>query len=500
MKTLRLISIESTNSSLTAGRPRFVSDKLTTEADARELWLLAHKYEVDGVKEWLLKYGITVESVCAAVSFACDCVADVCDGLLEACRKHASWSLPKVRESALCGVSADVALELLRAYAENEHLGRACDVVEGFRYVKRWASVNEGLAVEDKTVHKEAERLSGTLELSLLPASFVSEHVRTSGLVSADKLCQMQEKIAKAEREARQVANRRMRLRHIAKLSDALEDCRSFKIIWGIAIGGRDAKQRVAVVDGVACCVYVFRLEDMKLLWEAGSKGRGPGQFKWPLCAAFDGRGHLCVLDYELARVHIYDCEGKYVRCFGKRGSGPGELLNPCAMSVSSQGDIVVCDLHNNRVQVFDGDGRLVRVVPSPDDPQQIRLKWPRHASCIANGNMIVADDDCVRLFSRDGLFVTEIKPPHVQGEHWKVKSMCNGQRGEIIACEKDTRTIRVFDADGALLWTAEPDGRWGPDRMAMDWKGQLLCTNDFTRHLYLCKPEPIEQLGRWLA
>ena len=65
---------------LSAGRPRFVSDKLTTEADARELWLLAHKYEMDGVQEWLLKHGITVDSVCVAASFTCECVADVCDG------------------------------------------------------------------------------------------------------------------------------------------------------------------------------------------------------------------------------------------------------------------------------------------------------------------------------------------------------------------------------------------------------------------------------------
>ena len=186
---------------------------------------------MDGVKEWLLKHAITVDSVCAAASFACECVAGVCDGLLEACRKHASCSLPKVRERALCGVRADVALELLRAHAENEHLGRACDVVEGFRYVQRWACANEGLAVDNKTVHKEAERLSGMLELSVLPASFLSEHVRKSGRVSYDKLWQMHEEIVKAQTEARQVANRPMRLRQVAKLSDALEDGMSYKFV-----------------------------------------------------------------------------------------------------------------------------------------------------------------------------------------------------------------------------------------------------------------------------
>jgi hypothetical protein len=470
-----------------------VADKLTTQADARELWLLAHKYEVHGVKEWLLKHGITEDSMCAAASFACECVEDVCDGLLEACRKHASWSLPKVRESALCGVSADVALELLRAHAENEHLGRACDVVEGFRYVQRWACANEGLAVDNKTVHKEAERLSGMLELSVLPASFLSEHVRPSGLVSADKVWQMQEEIVRAQTEARQVANRPMRLRQVAKLSDALEDGVSFESVRHIAIGGRESKQRVAVVDSKACCVYVISLEDMKLLWVAGRKGRGPGQFMYTAGAAFDGRGYLYVSDCLLRRVQVFDCEGKYVRCFDKQGSGPGELSGPRAISLSGQGDILVCDWGNECVHVFDGDGRYVRVVPSLDDPQEVGLNGPMHVLPTADGNMLVADEDCVRVFSRDGLFVKEIKPPHVQRKHWAVSGMCSGPRGELVAFEADTGMMRVLDADGALLWTAKLHGRERV-HMAMGWRGQLLYVSVEAHDVYVCKPEPSEE------
>ncbi len=472
-----------------AGRPRFVSDKLTTEADARELWLLAHKYEVDGVKEWLLKHGITADSVCAAASFACECVADVCDGLLEACRELASVSLPKVRESALCGVSADAALELLRAHAENEHLGRACDVGEGFRYVQRWARANEVLAVENKTIKKEAKRLTGTLELSLLPASFLLEHVRTSGLVSNDKLWQMQEELLKAER----VANRFMRLGCVCKLSASLPEGRRFVSLGLMSIGGRGPKQRVAVLDTGACCVYVFRLEDMKLLWVAGSTGQGPGQFMEPAGSAFDGRGHLFVSDEQLNNVQEFDCEGEYVRCFGKQGSGPGELSRPWGISVSAQGDILVCDEGNHRVQVFDGDGRFVRVVPSPDDPQQVRLRRPSLVFAAADGNMIVRDQNCVRVFSRDGLFVKEIKPPHVQGEHWKVFGMCAGPRGELVAIESDTQTVRVLDADGALLWTAKCNEESKAWDTAMDWKGQLLFKPSGISDVYLCKPEPCE-------
>jgi outer membrane protein assembly factor BamB len=285
-----------------------------------------------------------------------------------------------------------------------------------------------------------------------------------------------------------------MRLRQVAKLSDALADGVSFESVSNIAIGGRDAKQRVAVVDSEACCVYVISLEDMKLLWVAGSKGQGPGQFMEPVRAAFDGRGYLYVSDDVLCRVEVFDCEGKYVRYFGQQGSGPGELSDPWAMSLSGQGDILVCDWgRTDRVYVFDGDGRYVRDVPSPDDPQKVRLNRPRHVSSTADGNIIVADDDCVRVFSRDGLFVRKVKRPHVQGVHWNVHQMCSGPRGELVAYQWDTRTVRVLDADGALLWTAELDDEWALDRMAMGCRGQLLCVPDCIQDVYVCKPEPCE-------
>ncbi len=95
------------------------------------------RYEVEGIKEFLSKYGITAKSACAAAQFACDCVEGVCEGLLEACREHASWRLPKYDEAVLQGVGARAAGELLQAHAANPYLGRTCDIVEGFKYVER---------------------------------------------------------------------------------------------------------------------------------------------------------------------------------------------------------------------------------------------------------------------------------------------------------------------------------------------------------------------------
>jgi hypothetical protein len=107
---------------------------------------------------------------------------------------------------------------------------------------------------------------------------------------------------------------------------------------------------------------------------------------------------------------------------------------------------------------------------------------------------MIVADLDCVRVFSGDGLYVKELKPPHVQGEHWKVGEIHTGPRGELVAFDEDTERICVLDADGALLWTSKLDDDLKPDLMAMDWRGQLLCVPEGIADVYVCKPEPSEE------
>jgi hypothetical protein len=46
------------------------ADKETSEADGRELWLLAERYRVQGVKEWLMFKGIDEEGLLAATQYA----------------------------------------------------------------------------------------------------------------------------------------------------------------------------------------------------------------------------------------------------------------------------------------------------------------------------------------------------------------------------------------------------------------------------------------------
>jgi hypothetical protein len=154
---------------------------------------LPTSHEVDCV----LNHDITVDSaaVCAIASFACEFVADVCDRLLEACRKHASCSLHKsLRESTLYGVGAchsgvgaasGTCTARVSTLGERAMLRRASGTCSGGLVQTRGLQWRARYAQPE-----EVKWMSEMLELSLLPASFVSEHVQTSGLVSRDKLLQ----------------------------------------------------------------------------------------------------------------------------------------------------------------------------------------------------------------------------------------------------------------------------------------------------------------------
>jgi hypothetical protein len=437
--------------------------------------MLAHKYEVKGVKEWLLEHGITVDSVCAAASFACESVQDVCDGLLEACRKHASWSLPKVSEGALAGVPARAARELLRAHTENLHLGRVCDVAEGFKYVQRWVRTNEGSGMFT-SAKKGAESLVEMLELSRLPHSFLCEHVRESGLVSKKRLWQILDETLKAEKQAR-LANKSARLRFVGELSYYMDYGEQFHSINSLTTCGTGANARLAVVDCGHCCVYVFSLEEMKCLWKVGREGTGPGEFMRPRDAVFDGRGHLWVSDLTLKTIQRFDGQGNFVACIEATLLNAGEFSSPCGMALSAQGDVVVCDKDNECVAVFDPDGKFLRVVPAAHDQHNTKLNAPFGILPAADGNIIVLDFDCVRLFSVDGLFVKEIKPPELgSDEHWSPYCMCSGTGGELISVEDDERgRLCMRDADYDLVWCVEdPEKKyWG---IRMDYTGRLFC------------------------
>jgi sugar lactone lactonase YvrE len=84
---------------------------------------------------------------------------------------------------------------------------------------------------------------------------------------------------------------------------------------------------------------------------------------------AIDGEGNLYLTHFSAmkakeqakpARVSVYTGEGRLVRQWGKTGSGDGEFDYPGGIAVAPSGRVYVADQTNHRVQAFDRTGKFL--------------------------------------------------------------------------------------------------------------------------------------------
>ena len=61
-----------------------------------------------------------------------------------------------------------------------------------------------------------------------------------------------------------------------------------------------------------------------------------------------------------VARISVFDRNGRFLRSIGKTGTGPGEFRTPHMIKFDSQGRLIVADRHNHRIQILTRDGKYV--------------------------------------------------------------------------------------------------------------------------------------------
>jgi hypothetical protein len=61
-----------------------------------------------------------------------------------------------------------------------------------------------------------------------------------------------------------------------------------------------------------------------------------------------------------VARISVFDRNGKFLRVMGKKGRGPGEFWTPHNLEFDSQGRLIVADRHNHRIQILTKEGKLI--------------------------------------------------------------------------------------------------------------------------------------------
>jgi len=142
---------------------------------------------------------------------------------------------------------------------------------------------------------------------------------------------------------------------------------------------------------------------ELELRGRWGQHGREPGSFMLLTGIACDAEGLVYVSDQgdDIARIQVFDLEGRLQRVIGQFGSRVGELNRPMGLDVFGE-ELAVADSLNHRVQVFDlvgnplrGFGRLGEALGD--------FKYPYDVSYDAEGRLFVAEQGNHRLQSEDG-------------------------------------------------------------------------------------------------
>lgn len=95
----------------------------------------------------------------------------------------------------------------------------------------------------------------------------------------------------------------------------------------------------------------------------AAMTGEAWEQFGQIMDVAFDGAGHLYVLDRQAQLVYVVGADGRLIRELGGAGEGPGEFAETAAMAVFSDGRVVVGDPDRRGYHVFAAGGEFERMV-----------------------------------------------------------------------------------------------------------------------------------------
>jgi sugar lactone lactonase YvrE len=144
------------------------------------------------------------------------------------------------------------------------------------------------------------------------------------------------------------------------------------------------------VVDTLAHGLVGYDANGGRVL-AVGSRGRGDGEFNYPVAVALDRSGRLYVTDSLNFRIQVLDSSGRFLHAFGGPGTEPGSFDKAKGIALDADGHIYVVEGLHDVVQVFDPEGRLLTVVGGTGvDPGEFGLPA---GICIDSSNRILIAD-----------------------------------------------------------------------------------------------------------
>lgn len=178
--------------------------------------------------------------------------------------------------------------------------------------------------------------------------------------------------------------------------------------------------------------------------WGSLSKDR----FVMPGAVAYGPSGEIVVADANGGpRILVFDRGSMRPRLiFGKYGSKAGELGGTWGLAVDSKGNIYVSDAKVARIAVFDRNGKFLRQWPS-DRPLGLAIKGDR---------LYVGETGHVAVFTLSGRLINRIgKFGRQQGQFDAISGIEVDDSGNIYVADGALNRVQALDKNGKLLWVS---------------------------------------------
>jgi tripartite motif-containing protein 71 len=284
-----------------------------------------------------------------------------------------------------------------------------------------------------------------------------------------------------------------------------------------------DSTGRVAVADGHDNKIVVVDDRGNKL-FQFGSAGNDPGEFKAPRGVGFDADDNLYVADTTNSRIQVFDVGtngatllrwwtvtgdfrgltvdkargwvylvnagrgmidkfdlmGNSLGSFGGYGAGPGRFLDGGrGITVDGDGNVWVGDMPNFRAQKFSPSGQYLLQAPNPAQPPPPGgFAMPGGVAVDAVGNIFAIDTYNYRVekFGADGSFVKQWGRRgggvDQYGLNYPRGLAVDRRDGSVVVSDMDNSTIKKYTNDGTFLWAKS--GGYKPYDLAVGPDGTI--------------------------
>ncbi|MCF6246557.1 MAG: NHL repeat-containing protein [Desulfobacula sp.] len=207
-----------------------------------------------------------------------------------------------------------------------------------------------------------------------------------------------------------------------------------------------------------------------------------------PSDVAVSPRGLIYIVDGVNNKIKIFSSSGKFISSFGKKGKGPGQFLYPLGIDIDQTGKVFIADSQNHRVQTFNSKGMVLSQINIPSKTS--KLSDPTDVAVDEKKNRFyVVDNDNHKVLVYDlstlNLIKTYGKPGTGKREFRYPFLMAVDSESYLYIVDVINTRVQVLNSEGLYVtdiggWGVEKGQFFRPKGIAIDKKNRVYVSDSY--------------------